>query len=131
MAKSLKKSKAAAVTESIPTAATPEIRNGNGTAKPAKKPVAKSKVKKPAKATAKTAGQSRSTTPRKSVAPRKPRATKPKNPNGGESIVSDDDIRMRAYFISERRVQEGLPGDSAHDWLEARRQLQEEAGQKA
>jgi hypothetical protein len=34
---------------------------------------------------------------------------------------------MRAYFIAERRMQLSLPGDSAHDWIEARRQLIEEA----
>ena len=35
---------------------------------------------------------------------------------------------MRAYFIAERRIQLSLAGDSAHDWIEARRQLIEEAG---
>jgi hypothetical protein len=38
---------------------------------------------------------------------------------------------MRAYFISERRMRAGLEGDSAHDWLEARRQLQDEAKRRA
>ena len=41
---------------------------------------------------------------------------------------SDDEIRLRAYFLAERRLQLSLPGDSAHDWIEARRQLIEEAG---
>jgi hypothetical protein len=36
---------------------------------------------------------------------------------------------MRAYFIAERRMQLSLPGDSAHDWIEARRQLIEESSQ--
>jgi hypothetical protein len=120
MAKSSRKSKAAA--------AEPEIQTGNGTAKPEKQPLGKSAAAKPAKATAKAAGKSRSTTPRKSTAPRKARATKPGNSKTSEFAISDDDVRMRAYFISERRQQEGLPGDSAHDWLEALRQLQREAG---
>jgi hypothetical protein len=36
---------------------------------------------------------------------------------------SDDTIRLRAYFISERRRRFALPGDAESDWLEARRQL--------
>ena len=40
---------------------------------------------------------------------------------------SDDEIRLRAYFIAERRIRLSLPGDSDHDWIEARRQLIEEA----
>ena len=41
---------------------------------------------------------------------------------------TDEEIRLRAYFLAERRLQLSLPGDSAHDWIEARRQLIEEAG---
>jgi hypothetical protein len=41
--------------------------------------------------------------------------------------ISDEDIRLRAYFIAERRMQTGMPGDSTNDWWEAHRQLQEEA----
>lgn len=41
---------------------------------------------------------------------------------------TDDEIRTRAYFLAQRRHQLSLPGDSAHDWIEARRQLIEEAG---
>ena len=48
----------------------------------------------------------------------------------GDVGISDEEIRIRAYFISEWRRQNGVPGDSAHDWLEARRQLQEEAGKR-
>jgi hypothetical protein len=40
---------------------------------------------------------------------------------------SDEEIRIRAYFIAERRLQLSMPGDSAHDWIEAKRQLVEEA----
>jgi len=35
----------------------------------------------------------------------------------------DEEIRLRAYFISERRRRFGLPGDASSDWLEAKRQL--------
>jgi Protein of unknown function (DUF2934) len=36
---------------------------------------------------------------------------------------SDEQIRVLAYFISERRRRFALPGDADSDWLEARRQL--------
>ncbi len=41
---------------------------------------------------------------------------------------SDEEIRTRAYFISERRRRFALPGDIDSDWLEARRQLLSETG---
>jgi hypothetical protein len=36
---------------------------------------------------------------------------------------TDQQIEMRAYFISERRRRFDLPGDANSDWLEAKRQL--------
>ena len=36
---------------------------------------------------------------------------------------TDEQIQMRAYFISERRRRLDLPGDANSDWLEAKRQL--------
>jgi len=41
---------------------------------------------------------------------------------------SDEAIRLRAYFISERRRRFALPGDAESDWLEAKRQLVSETG---
>ena len=41
---------------------------------------------------------------------------------------SDETIRLRAYFISERRRRFALPGDAESDWIEAKRQLLAEAG---
>jgi hypothetical protein len=41
---------------------------------------------------------------------------------------SEDTVRLRAYFISERRRRFALPGDAESDWLEARRQLLSETG---
>ena len=41
---------------------------------------------------------------------------------------SDEQIRTRAYFIAERRAQLSIRGDHHSDWLEAKRQLFEEAG---
>jgi len=40
---------------------------------------------------------------------------------------TDEEIAVRAYFIAERRLQLALEGDSDQDWLEAKRQLVEEA----
>jgi len=40
----------------------------------------------------------------------------------------DEQIRLRAYFISERRRRFALPGDAESDWLEAKRQLLSDAG---
>ena len=74
-------------------------------------------------------------------APAKPKAKKPAakktaTPSSSKKAPSapalreptDEEIRIRAYFLAERRLQLSLPGDSAHDWIEARRQLIEEAG---
>ena len=36
---------------------------------------------------------------------------------------TDEEIRIRAYFIAERRHRLALPGDADSDWLEAKRQL--------
>jgi hypothetical protein len=42
---------------------------------------------------------------------------------GNMAHPSDDAIRLRAYFISERRRRFALAGDAESDWLEAMRQL--------
>ena len=131
MAKSSKKSKVAGLTEHEPAAVDSEIQTGNGAAKLEKQSVAKSTNGKPARANAKAARKSGGATPGKSKTLRKPRASNSGNFKPGKLTFSDDDVRMRAYFISERRQQQGLPGDSAHDWLEALRQLQEESGARA
>ena len=41
---------------------------------------------------------------------------------------TDEEIRLRAYFISERRNRLDLRGDASSDWLEAKRQLLSELG---
>jgi hypothetical protein len=76
----------------------------------------------------------RTTTEKK---PRKPRETGERTahisaspqadvkPMSGEP--SEDAVRLRAYFISERRRRFALPGDTESDWLEAKRQLLAEA----
>jgi len=46
----------------------------------------------------------------------------------GSPDPSDETIRLRAYFISERRRRFALPGDAESDWQEAKRQLLSETG---
>ena len=50
------------------------------------------------------------------------KAAKKKKASG----FSPEDIALRAYFISESRSRNGIPGDSHSDWLEAERQLRSE-----
>jgi hypothetical protein len=82
-------------------------------------------------------------TPRRATTAKKPR--KPSGTKGGKERTahisassqtdvtpmsgepSDDAVRLRAYFISERRRRFALPGDAESDWLEAKRQLLAEA----
>ena len=49
---------------------------------------------------------------------------------GAPTDLSDEQIRLRAYFISERRRRFALPGDAESDWLEAIRQLLTEPGHR-
>jgi hypothetical protein len=67
---------------------------------------------------------------KKARSPRK-KATTPKTPASKreKSPVSDEGIRIRAYFIAEQRERVGIPGDANSDWIEARRQLLAELGE--
>jgi hypothetical protein len=47
-----------------------------------------------------------------------------------EILISNDDIALRAYFISEARHANGHGGDETSDWIEAERQLRAEAAAK-
>ena len=42
---------------------------------------------------------------------------------------SDEEIRLRAYFISEHRRRFALPGDADSDWREAKQQLLSKSGE--
>jgi hypothetical protein len=67
------------------------------------------------------------TTRKKSTAPRKT-ASKQSTASASKPAIepTDEQIRLRAYFLAERRYRLSLPGDSNHDWIEARRQLIDE-----
>jgi hypothetical protein len=85
-----------------------ETENANG----ARSPVKKASRRKPAAKKPRT----------KKSAPEKPQ------PQAHLMRPSDEQIRTRAYFIAERRAQFSINGDHRSDWLEAKRQLFEEAG---
>jgi len=94
-----------------------------------------------AAATAKKTGKRQ--TPRRATTPKKPRkpirtrdtaertaqiSASPQADAAPRSVEpSEDAVRLRAYFISERRRRFALPGDAESDWLEAKRQLLAEA----
>ena len=88
----------------------------------------------PAEMKIKKAPAVRRSSTRKSATPRQKSVTAakaqvslpPEAAQGGDS--SDEAIRIRAYFISERRRRFGLPGDADSDWLEAKRQLLSQTG---
>ena len=75
----------------------------------------------------KAKARSTSSKPRKSPASKKTAtekfATKPVPLRAVVFDPTDEQISMRAYFISERRRRFALPGDANTDWLEAKRQL--------
>jgi hypothetical protein len=64
--------------------------------------------------------------------PSTPRASKARKKAAGTPAVqpSNEEIQLRAYFISERRHRLDLPGDATSDWVEAKRQLVAEARPK-
>jgi hypothetical protein len=70
--------------------------------------------------------------PRKTSARKSPAITKASMPLDATEIAepSDEPIRLRAYFISERRRRFALPGDAESDWLEAKRQLLSEVDRR-
>ena len=37
--------------------------------------------------------------------------------------IAPEEIALRAYFLAEKRIAAGLPGDALSDWVEAERQL--------
>ncbi len=50
-------------------------------------------------------------------------AKAPKRRTAKQSGPSEDEIRILAYQLYERRREEGAAGDEATDWIEAERRL--------
>lgn len=71
-----------------------------------------------------TGGDGSDGAPAKAAPKKKPAKKKP-------APYSTEDIALRAYFISEKRHQRGLHGDSHSDWIQAERQLRAEHRKKA
>jgi hypothetical protein len=84
-------------------------------------------VKKASKSRRALAARKRAPT-RKEAAPARKAVSMPPEAGTTAAEPSDDAIRMRAYFISERRRRFALPGDADSDWLEAKRQVLSETG---
>jgi hypothetical protein len=83
------------------------------------------KAKKPAAPAAKKSPKTATKSPSKAqAAPAKPAAPAP------ASVISQDQIATRAYYIGERRQTMGWPGDPSTDWIEAEAQLIAEAKRK-
>ena len=109
---------------------------------PKKKKIVQDKNETPLETSAsskvKVAKASRTRRATASQKPRSPSARKSaataKGPMANEAAgipdPSDEAVRLRAYFISERRRRFALPGDAESDWLEAKRQLLSEAGRR-
>jgi len=130
MAKSSKKTSDVAAVENGSIAPSDGSTQADRTSKPAKQVKPKPTARKP-----------RKTTPRAKMLDKPARIARDKNAPVRKAkpirkevpseLFTDDDIRIRAYFISEHRTRKGIPGSSADDWLEARRQLQAEADRRA
>lgn len=105
-------------TNADPAATESTVRATNGNAAPKTKAKATSPDSKKKKAASKK---------EKAPSSAKPSASK-KAASPKTSGPTDEQIRIRAYFIAERRHRLAIAGDSAHDWIEAKRQLLEEDG---
>jgi len=134
MAKSSKRSKEEAAPTTNPAASGNEAQNGAGAAVSKSGGIAKRTSAKTAKSTPsiKPKLKRRGAPVTQKATGSKPRTTEVGNePAPAEAAISDEEIRLRAYFISQWRVQNGITGDSGNDWLEARRQLLAEAVRRA
>jgi hypothetical protein len=60
------------------------------------------------------------------VAPVKSIAAKPAAKKPQPIVITTEEISLRAYYIAERRMAMGWPGDSSSDWVEAEAQIRRE-----
>jgi hypothetical protein len=64
--------------------------------------------------------------PANPVAPVKSIAAKPAAKKPQPIVITTEEISLRAYYIAERRMAMGWPGDSSSDWVEAEAQIRRE-----
>jgi hypothetical protein len=83
------------------------------------KPATPAQPEAPAKPAAKPAAKKKTVAAKTKPAAKAPAAKKP--------AYTTDDVALRAYFIAEKRLTDGLPGDEHQDWIEAERQLAAES----
>ena len=95
----------------------------------AKKEKASDKERAPSDGTALNGNAAKPAAKRAGSSRKKATARKTPETKEEKSRVSDEAIRIRAYFISEQRERVGIPGDANSDWIEARRQLLAELGE--
>jgi hypothetical protein len=88
----------------------------------AKKPAAKKVTAKKATGTKPSGGKSAAKKTAAKKTAKKAVAKKTVRPTGAPE-PTDEEIRIRAYFIAERRSQLSLNGDPANDWIQARQEL--------
>jgi hypothetical protein len=62
----------------------------------------------------------------KKKAKKKPKLTEVKGTKPSQPMPTFEQVRLRAYFISEQRRNAGIEGDEHGDWLRAERELREE-----
>ncbi|MFN2476340.1 MAG: DUF2934 domain-containing protein [Chthoniobacterales bacterium] len=108
----------------------PEAANSTPLKKPAavKKAPAAKRPTASSKSAGTNTGAKKNSSGGESKPARKQRA-KSTSASAAATEPSDSEIQLRAYFLAEKRLKHGFAGDSAHDWLEAKRQLVEEAAQ--
>jgi hypothetical protein len=111
---------------SKPAFAVPENPTPKATAKPV--PAAAVSIEPPAKASPPN-GDGAST--RIAIKKKPAKAAAKKAPVKKPVHFSNEDIALRAYFISEHRQRNGIHGDEHSDWIEAQRQLRLESRKKA
>jgi Protein of unknown function (DUF2934) len=106
-----------------------KTQNRNDAAGESTAPAPEPKVEKVATRRISTAAKKSKPTGKKDTA-----ARKTKSRSGAQTAQTiaptDEEIRLRAYLISERRHRLALPGDASADWLEAKRQLLSELGRR-
>jgi hypothetical protein len=133
-AKAMKAARKPAARAPAPKPSTPIEKKSPAQTTESKKPSASKKAKRAAEASATPASAddqhsvSDSTPQRPDLAPAL--AAVPMPPEAARlTEPSDEEIRLRAYFISEHRRRFALPGDPDSDWREAKQQLLSKSGE--